>query len=199
MTCDDRSADHPQSRDFFWVVRSQQATASQQVQSTDLETPKRKSHNSQFSSAYISSMHTGQIMEFDQFNFIAVLDKNDLLKTMLAEFKNSKSLYAIKTARKDLLVEISVANEVMNMKNVFLNVLQKKHPFIARLYATFQTEITIYFVMEHLSGGSLMTHLQKRPFTVERTRYANPSPLWHTSNHVADAYSAFMQRKSALH
>lgn len=116
-------------------------------------------------------------MEFDQFDFLAILDTNVLGKTMLAQSRDSKSLYAIKSAKKEILIENEEVNEVMAMKKVWLKALQGKHPLIAELYATFQTETDVYFVMEHLSGGSLMSHLQREPFAVERTRYANPAPI----------------------
>lgn len=124
-------------------------------------------------------------MGIDQFSFIAVLDKNDLTKTMLAEFKDSKALYAVKSANKERLIENDEINDIMNMKSVCLRALKSKHPFIAELHATFQTETSAYFVMEHLSGGSLMTHIQRGPFAVERTRYAIIALVWLASHAFA--------------
>ena len=56
-------------------------------------------------------------------------------------------------------------------KRVFLIANKEHHPFLYNLHACFQTETRIYFVIEYISGGDLMLHIQREPFGIERTRF----------------------------
>jgi len=46
------------------------------------------------------------------------------------------------------------------------------HPFLMRLYYTFQTNDKLFYIMEYVNGGELFFHLEKEGlFTIERTRF----------------------------
>ena len=48
------------------------------------------------------------------------------------------------------------------------------HPFVATLYTSFQTDTTLYFIMEYCSGGELYDVLQKQPdkrFSEDHARF----------------------------
>ena len=89
---------------------------------------------------------------------------------MLAEKKVSKALFAIKVVRKDFVIENDEVSSVSVEKSVFLKATQEKHPFIIHLQAAFQTETRLYFVMEYVSGGDLMLHIQRGSFGRERAQ-----------------------------
>ena len=36
-----------------------------------------------------------------------------------------------------------------------------QHPFVVNLFATFQDDVTLYFVLEFVIGGEFFTHLRK--------------------------------------
>ena len=56
-------------------------------------------------------------------------------------------------------------------KRVFLAAAERQHPFLLNLHSCFQTETRIYFVMEYISGGDLMLHIQKKQFTFRQAKF----------------------------
>ncbi|RPB05938.1 protein kinase C [Choiromyces venosus 120613-1] len=107
----------------------------------------------------------------DHFNFLAVLGKGNFGKVMLAETKASKKLYAIKVLKKEFIIENDEVESTRSEKRVFLVANKERHPFLLNLHACFQTETRVYFVMEYISGGDLMLHIQRGPFGSRRAQF----------------------------
>lgn len=107
----------------------------------------------------------------DDFQFLAVLGKGNFGKVMLAESRHTQNLCAIKVLKKDFIVENDEAESVKSEKRVFLTANKEKHPFLLNLHCCFQTENRIYFVMEYISGGDLMWHIQKSRFLARRAKF----------------------------
>ncbi|WLF79743.1 Serine/threonine kinase [Lodderomyces elongisporus] len=107
----------------------------------------------------------------DDFQFLAVLGKGNFGKVMLAESRHTQKLCAIKVLKKDFIVENDEAESVKSEKRVFLTANKEMHPFLLNLHCCFQTENRIYFVMEYISGGDLMWHIQNNRFTARRAKY----------------------------
>lgn len=95
---------------------------------------------------------------------------------MLAEAKRSRRLYAIKVLKKEFIIENDEVESIRSEKRVFLIANKERHPFLTNLHACFQTETRVYFVMEYISGGDLMLHIQRGQFGTKRAQYED-SPL----------------------
>jgi len=113
---------------------------------------------------------TGRRIGLDHFNFLAVLGKGNFGKVMLAETKSTKQLYAIKVLKKEFIIENDEVESTKSEKRVFLIANKERHPFLLNLHACFQTETRIYFVMEYISGGDLMLHIQRGQFGTKRAQ-----------------------------
>ena len=113
---------------------------------------------------------TGRRIGLEHFNFLAVLGKGNFGKVMLAETKATKKLYAIKVLKKEFIIENDEVESTKSEKRVFLVANKERHPFLLNLHACFQTETRVYFVMEYISGGDLMWHIQRGQFGSKRAQ-----------------------------
>lgn len=114
---------------------------------------------------------TGRRIGLDHFNFLAVLGKGNFGKVMLAETKATKQLYAIKVLKKEFIIEHDEVESIRSEKRVLLIANKERHPFLINLHACFQTETRVYFVMEYISGGDLMLHIQRGQFGTKRAQF----------------------------
>jgi serum/glucocorticoid-regulated kinase 2 len=103
------------------------------------------------------------------FEVMGVIGRGTFGKVFLAKLKTTEVLYAIKSLRKDVLVE---AGQIENVKLEKEILLACDHPFLAGMEYVFQSETRLYFVIEFLRGGELYKHfLKKRRFQEEEAKF----------------------------
>lgn len=95
------------------------------------------------------------------FNFISVLGRGSFGKVLLAQHKITKKNYAIKCLKKDVIIKDDDLDCVFNEKRALSLKTANKPDFLVNLNCVFQTVDRIFFVMDFVSGGDLMFHIQK--------------------------------------
>jgi classical protein kinase C alpha type len=69
-----------------------------------------------------------------------------------------------------ILLTTQFVNSTRSEKRVFQAANRERHPFLIGLHSCFQTETRIYFVMDYISGGDLMLHIQREQFSERRAK-----------------------------
>lgn len=77
---------------------------------------------------------------------------------MLVRKKDSGKLFAMKSLRKEEMIEQGQVQNVKTEKKVLQHL---NNPFLVKLSYCFQTNDKIFLVMDFLRGGELFTHLRK--------------------------------------
>lgn len=108
-------------------------------------------------------------VSYDDFNIISVIGRGSFGKVCLVEFKNTGDLYAMKSIKKDVLLDQEQIENTLLEKQILQSL---EHPFLVSLVFCFQTADRIYFIMNFLRGGELFQHLRKfRIFDEEKVRF----------------------------
>uniref|UniRef100_A0A4W5M0S2 protein kinase C n=1 Tax=Hucho hucho TaxID=62062 RepID=A0A4W5M0S2_9TELE len=126
-------------------------------------------HN--LASTHLSKRKVNGGMQMEDFNCISVLGRGHFGKVLLAEFKRSGKLYAIKALKKGDVVTRDEVDSLMCEKRIFETINSSHHPFLVNLHGCFQTVDHVCFVMEYSPGGDLMTHIHTSIFTERQAQF----------------------------
>uniref|UniRef100_A0A673HAT4 protein kinase C n=1 Tax=Sinocyclocheilus rhinocerous TaxID=307959 RepID=A0A673HAT4_9TELE len=110
-------------------------------------------------------------MQMEDFNCISVLGRGHFGKVLLAEFRRTGKLYAIKALKKGDVVTRDEVDSLICEKRIFETINVFRHPFLVNLYGCFQTPDHVCFVMEYSPGGDLMTHIHNSIFSERQARF----------------------------
>ncbi|KAF7660009.1 hypothetical protein LDENG_00290220 [Lucifuga dentata] len=110
-------------------------------------------------------------MKMEDFRYISVLGRGHFGKVLLAEFRKTGKLYAIKALKKRDIVTRDEVDSLMSEKRIFEMINASRHPFLVNLHGCFQTSDHVCFVTEYLPGGDLMIHIHSNVFTEAQTRF----------------------------
>eukprot|EP00040_Diaphanoeca_grandis_P031524 m.188616 g.188616 ORF g.188616 m.188616 type:complete len:751 (-) comp32350_c0_seq4:1105-3357(-) len=109
-------------------------------------------------------------VDIKNFNFLKVLGQGSFGKVMMSEHKTNKEIYAIKIIRKESVLEEDDVESTMTERRVLA--LGTGSRFLTRLHATFQSDDKLFYVMEMVTGGDLMFHIQNdKVFSMDRARF----------------------------
>ncbi|XP_016355503.1 serine/threonine-protein kinase N2-like [Sinocyclocheilus anshuiensis] len=103
------------------------------------------------------------------FKCVAVLGRGHFGKVLLAEYKTTGEMFAIKALKKGDIVARDEVDSLMCEKRIFEAVNSVRHPFLVNLFACFQTKEHVCFVMEYAAGGDLMMHIHADVFSEPRS------------------------------
>ncbi|XP_032610185.1 serine/threonine-protein kinase N2-like [Hylobates moloch] len=102
------------------------------------------------------------------FRCYAVLGRGNFGKVLLAEYKHTNEMFAIKALKKGDIVARHEVDSLMCEKRIFETVNSVRHPFLVNLFACFQTKEHVCFVMEYAAGGDLLMHINTGVFSEPR-------------------------------
>ncbi|XP_013793393.1 putative protein kinase C delta type homolog, partial [Limulus polyphemus] len=106
----------------------------------------------------------------EDFNFLKVLGRSGFGKVLLVQLKGHESYYAIKCLKKDVILEDNDLESAIIERKVLE--LGTSHPFLCKLFCTFQSKSHLFFAMEYLGGGDLMFHIEETgKFSHDRARF----------------------------
>ncbi|XP_061162501.1 atypical protein kinase C-like isoform X3 [Saccostrea echinata] len=101
-----------------------------------------------------------QQVTLDQFELLRVIGRGSYAKVLMVEQKRTKRVYAMKVIKKELVNEDEDIDWVQTEKHVFETATN--YPFLVGLHSCFQTPSRLFFVIEFVSGGDLMFHMQRQ-------------------------------------
>uniref|UniRef100_A0A8C5R169 protein kinase C n=1 Tax=Leptobrachium leishanense TaxID=445787 RepID=A0A8C5R169_9ANUR len=114
---------------------------------------------------------TRKTLQLEDFTFVSVLGRGHFGKVLLAEYKESGRLYAIKALKKRDIVSRDEFESLQCEKRIFEVVNSSGHPFLVNMLGCFQTQGHACFVMEYLPGGDLMMHIHSNVFSQTATSF----------------------------
>uniref|UniRef100_A0A3Q2QCY1 protein kinase C n=1 Tax=Fundulus heteroclitus TaxID=8078 RepID=A0A3Q2QCY1_FUNHE len=110
-------------------------------------------------------------LKMEDFHCISVLGRGHFGKVLLAEYKKSGKMFAIKALKKGDVITRDEVDGLMCEKRIFEVINSARHPFLVNLHGCFQTEDHVCFVMAYSSGGDLMKHIHTSIFSEKQTLF----------------------------
>ena len=116
-----------------------------------------------------SSHKTIKEVKLEDFKILKIIGRGSFGKVSLVEYIPTNEIYAMKSLKKDILIEQEQIENTILEKNILENI---NYPLLCNLIFCFQTEERIYFIMPFLSGGELFQHLRKfRTFDEPKVKF----------------------------
>ncbi|KAG8178722.1 hypothetical protein JTE90_023268 [Oedothorax gibbosus] len=107
-------------------------------------------------------------LSLENFQFISLLGRGHFGKVILSKFKNTDEYFAIKALKKGDIIARDEIESLMAERRIFKIANSIRHPFLVNLFACFQTQTHVCFVMEYACGGDLMMHIHTDIFPEPR-------------------------------
>jgi len=108
-------------------------------------------------------------MQLKDFQQLQTLGTGTFGRVYLVKHKQSGKYFAMKILKKSEVVRLKQVEHVNSERQILS---QLGHPFIVKLYKSFQDETCLYMLLEYVIGGELFSHLRKAGrFSNEVTRF----------------------------
>lgn len=109
-------------------------------------------------------------VNLNSFYTISVVGKGSYAKVILVKKKDTGKYYAMKVLKKQRISKKKQEDHVRTERDILVQMTD--HPFLTKLYWSFQTDKKLYFILEYCPGGELFGLLQKkRRFTEDQARF----------------------------
>ena len=121
------------------------------------------------SGTIFSKHQTIKNVSLEDFQIMKVIGRGSFGKVCLVQYKKTKELYAMKSLKKDVLLDQDQVESTIVEKKI----LEKlDYPFLVGMVFCFQTPERIYFIMPFVRGGELFQHLRNcRFFPEEKVKF----------------------------
>ncbi|AAZ10279.1 AGC family serine/threonine kinase, putative [Trypanosoma equiperdum] len=133
---------------------------SKEKEKRDGESSNTKSGNSHKSGSERKDENTTEKVTKEDFETIDTLGKGSFAYVVLVRRVGTNNLYAMKVVNKQGLLDHNRCRDVFIERNVLSRI---NHPFLLKLYWTFQSEHKLFFVMEYMAGGDLDKYMNSVP------------------------------------
>ena len=105
----------------------------------------------------------------NDFKLIKVIGRGSYGKVCLVQFKKTNDLYAMKSLKKDVLLDEDQVESTLLEKDILQSI---NYPFLVGMVFCFQTEERVYFVLPFIQGGELFKHLrQNKYFSEDKVKF----------------------------
>jgi serine/threonine kinase 32 len=107
-------------------------------------------------------------VNFEHFQVLRAIGKGSFGKVCIVKKKDTKHLYAMKYMSKTHIIAKRAGRDVIRELKILSSL---DHPFLVRLWFSFQDEEDFFLVMDLLLGGDLRFHLgQQKSFSLHSVR-----------------------------
>ena len=100
-------------------------------------------------------------ISLNDFRFKKCLGQGASASVFLVRHRGTGRLYALKQIEKNYFVEFKRMEQVLREKKI-MSELISEFPYVAKLYASFESDKHLNFLLEFYPGGEMFFHLQKR-------------------------------------
>ncbi|XP_063409434.1 protein kinase C iota type-like isoform X5 [Mytilus trossulus] len=143
-------------QDYIGLKDSTNGESSDHVASMEVVTG---TEESEVRSESTNGNESGRI-SLEQFNLLRVIGRGSYAKVLMVEQRTTQRVYAMKVIKKELVNDDEDIDWVQTEKHVFETATN--YPFLVGLHSCFQTDSRLFFVIEFVSGGDLMFHMQRQ-------------------------------------